>query len=103
MACMSCQLKKHIGRHVCLTCHDGTRHYGVLHSVTRDGVYLRRAPYGGASGRADELTVHHADGDQQVDGETVFWPLLFLPFVALAAFSPWYWGGYGYGGYGYYW
>ncbi|MBL0387118.1 hypothetical protein JJB07_10690 [Tumebacillus sp. ITR2] len=97
MALSPCQLRKHIGRHVCLTCHDGTRHYGVLHSVTHDGVYLQRQPYSGVAGRTDELTVQHADGHQPIEGEAVFFPLLFLPFVALAtaaAFSPWGYGGY---------
>ncbi|PWK15818.1 hypothetical protein [Tumebacillus permanentifrigoris] len=100
MALSPCHVRKHVGRHVCITCHDGARHYGVVHSVTRDGVYLQRTPYGGSvSAQADESTVQHADRPHAVDGESVFFPLLFLPLVALAvvaATAPY---RYGYGGY----
>lgn len=101
MALSPSHLRQHIGRPVRIDCHDGARHFGIIRHVKREGIYVQRLPYGGAvSAQADELMVDHADGDGQpaVEGETVFFPLLFLPLLALAAVAPFAWGG-GYGGY----
>ncbi len=71
-------------------------HHGVLHSLTADGIYLR--PMNGA-GMASHDTTGMSTPDliqtplsgQSVDAEQVFWPLLFLPFLAIWALGPWWW------------
>jgi hypothetical protein len=94
------QARQYVGQRVFVHCHDGRRHFGVLQSVTPTGVYIRPMPRGTtASAENVEIQANLADKPQEVDGENVFFPLLILPFLALAALWPWY--AYPYGGYGY--
>ena len=73
---------------------NGQIHHGVLHQVTDDGVYLRQVNGAGqVSGQKvsnDIQQVPLSTGDK-VDAENVFWPLFFLPWLAIAALGPWWW------------
>lgn len=86
----------YIGQRVIAHTKDGRLHDGILHSVTNDGMYLRPV----VAGRVRPVS-HANKSDSQVDllaqmpGESelqeAFFPFFFLPFFALAAFSPWAW------------
>lgn len=106
MAISPNQARRYLGKPVVCQCHDGRRHVGVVRRVTPEGIYLQQGGAGQVSAESDAATFTHADQAGDLQAETVFWPLLFLPFLALAALTPWGYGygGYGYGGYGgYYW
>ena len=92
-----------IGRPCIARCHDGRQHVGIVRRVTRDGIYMQ--PIGGqVSGTNDQSDITTADRAHDKEAENVFWPLFFLPFLTLAALSPWWgWGGYGWRGWGGYW
>jgi len=87
-----------IGQPVCCHCHDG-KHYGIVRSVTRDGIWLESLPARGAvvSGTSKELQVNTADQPDAVTGENVYYGgygygynpgAFFLPFFALLALTP---------------
>lgn len=81
-----------MGQHVSVHAH-GRIYTGVLHSVTPDGIYLARNPVSIASGEAESgqiALVPLAKGETEAV-EPVFWPLLFLPFLAIAALFPLFW------------
>jgi len=105
MAICHNQARRYLGKAVRCHCRDGAVHHGIVRNVTQDGIYLQPL-HGGRSvstegPEPDGFTT--ADRPAAVEGEEVYFPLLFLPFLALAALSPLAYGGYGYGyGYGYY-
>lgn len=74
----------------------GRAHHGVLHSVTPEGVYLNQTPMARPVNAGDEEGINAVlapfDPVDGVEAESVFWPLLFLPFLAIAALAPFYWG-----------
>lgn len=75
----------------------GRIHHGIMHHVTADGVYLQ--PNGGAMmsfpsderKETDTVLIPITVTDTAVQPEPVFWPFLFLPFLAIAALGPWWW------------
>jgi len=101
MAINPAQAQRYIGKPVVCQCRDGRRHVGVVRRVTPEGIYLQQGA-GQASAEGKETAFSHADNAGDLQAEAVFWPLLFLPFFALAALTPWY-GGYGYPYGGYWW
>lgn len=74
---------------------NGRVHYGILHSVTTDGVYLR------SLNRQTTVKADHADplnldpllftDTGNIELEEVFWPFFFLPWLAIGALGPWWW------------
>jgi|GEM_PF-2947636 len=75
----------------------GRVHRGVLHSLTTDGIYVRSTAGAGMAShdttglsQLDTLQAPATDRES-IDVEHVFWPLLFLPFFAIAALGPWWW------------
>ncbi len=83
-----------VGQPIYVHC-NGRVHYGVLHSVTTEGLYLRqtngnRTVSGEQENSVDVTPLHLA---KQTDGdiEEIFWPLFFLPWLAIAALGPWAW------------
>lgn len=70
---------RYIGQPIVAKHVNGTTHAGILHSVTNEGMYIRPYGAGQVSGeQAEDLNV-----------ESVFFGLGFLPWLALAGF----WGG----------
>lgn len=72
---------------------NGRVHYGVLHHVTNDGIYLRK---GNATGMASGVSEHELEAlpfasQEGVDAEQAFWPFFFLPWLAIGALGPWWW------------
>jgi hypothetical protein len=85
-------VEPYIGQRVVVRTHDGVTHHGILHAVHPNGLYLRqvRGQAGLALGTADSSP--QLLGDQatnQGDVEQAWLPFLFLPWIALAAFWPW--------------
>ena len=85
-----------IGQRVVVQMRDGATHDGILHSVTNDGIYMRPIVAGRAGLVSDVGNSPIADVLQNMpqsanDVKEVFFPFLFLPFFALAAFGPWGW------------
>lgn len=80
------------GHHVSVHAH-GRVYTGVLHSVTPDGIYLAHQPVSVVSGgtEPERATLLPLAKGETEDAELVFWPLLFLPFLAIAALSPLFW------------
>jgi hypothetical protein len=98
------QVMPYVGQRVVAHGIDGRRHYGILQSVTPTGIHIRPMRWGTqVSAESTEIQADLADKPQAVEGETVFLPLLVLPFLALAALWPWYAYPYRGYGYGYYW
>ncbi|ASS76262.1 hypothetical protein CIG75_15805 [Tumebacillus algifaecis] len=94
------QARGYMGQSVIAHCRSG-RHVGIVRRVTRDGIYMERIPGGGLAAADSNLQKFEtADRPGQVDGQEVFFPLFFLPFLTLLALAPLY-AGYGYGRYGY--
>ncbi|RIV22989.1 hypothetical protein D2Q93_08475 [Alicyclobacillaceae bacterium I2511] len=87
----------YVGQRVVVRCHDGVVHHGILHSVTNEGIYLR--PLQGSAGLASNASQSDLTAIQLLDTarlqdneyQQTWWPFLFLPWLALAAFSPWGW------------
>ncbi|WP_156040063.1 hypothetical protein [Alicyclobacillus macrosporangiidus] len=86
-----------IGQPVVARTRTGVTHYGILHTVTGDGIYLRRVG-GGIPRLVSETDVNAANLDllqnmpQPTDDvRQAFFPFFFLPFLALAAIGPWGW------------
>ena len=98
---MYSQARTLYGQPVCVHAY-GRAHYGVIHHVTADGIYLRQINTNGvrpvSSRQGDpeifttadaERAIHHGEAETY---DQVFWPFFFLPFLAIAALSPWwYW------------
>lgn len=78
-----------VGRPVTVFLADGRRHFGVIHRVTRDGIYFGPTGGGAVSGKRDELQVLTADtkGDSKKDYEEVFFAPFFIPFAFLTGFA----------------
>ncbi len=86
----------YVGQRVVVRTHDGMVHHGILHSVTHDGIYLRTIQGTGLASdmqRNDPTSVQLLDrvGSQNAEYQQAWWPLFFLPWLALAAFWPWVW------------
>ena len=83
-----------IGQPVCVHAY-GELHYGILHQVTYDGVYLRKTSATGAASfnkNSAALQLVPNTTKDTSDTEPVFfwlWPLFFLPWLAIAALTPW--------------
>jgi len=91
---------QHVGRLVVVHCKNVV-HRGVLHHVDEHGMYLRvHQPVQTVSsqGQGKAELLGDVRGTQR-DISAVFFPLLFIPFLAALAIAPWAYGGY-YGGYG---
>lgn len=90
---------RHIGKPVAVHTRAGAIHYGVLHHVDSQGLFLQRVqpsvPVLG-SAKLDVTLLAKMPEDPHV--EDVFLPLLFIPLLAASAVYPWY-----YRPYGYYW
>lgn len=87
--------QQHIGRHVVVHSRYGV-HYGLLHHVDNNGMYLQL--HQGRHISADASTGVNGQvltelGSNKLDAENVFWPFFFIPFAAAYALYPW-WGGY---------
>jgi hypothetical protein len=94
MAITPSQASQYIGRPVCAHCY-GRKYYGVLQRVTNQGIYMQQMGGAAVNGSKEEASISTADRPEGVDAENVFFPLLFLPFLALTALTPWWgWGGY---------
>lgn len=85
----------YLNQHVVVRTTDGAIHHGILHSVTNDGIYMRRL--GGniraVSGQGEqagsvELLVDLPESDGV---EQTWFPFFFLPWLAIGAFWPWFW------------
>lgn len=83
---------RHLGRPVVVHSTYGV-HYGVLHHVDGNGIYLQQMPRGQVlSGEENPIAVplNQQSGDSDI--EKVFFPFFFLPWLALGAIGPWgYW------------
>jgi hypothetical protein len=86
-----------IGQPVVVRTRSGVTHYGILHSATDDGIYLRPTG-GGTPGLVNDTNVNDAHMDvlqnmpQPTDNiHEAFFPFLFLPFLTLASIGPWGW------------
>jgi hypothetical protein len=83
---------RHIGRSVVVHSTYGV-HYGVLHHVDGNGIYMHQMRTGQlVTGEENSSVVplNQLSGDSDIEG--VFFPFFFLPFLALAAIGPWgYW------------
>ncbi|MCY0874692.1 MAG: hypothetical protein OWT28_00170 [Firmicutes bacterium] len=71
----------------------GRTHYGILHHVTSDGIYLRK---GNANGMASGVSEHSLETlpfstADNTDTEPAFWPFFFLPWLAIGALGAWWW------------
>ncbi|MCF8564352.1 hypothetical protein LLE49_06285 [Alicyclobacillus tolerans] len=82
----------YVGQRVVVRTRDGVIHHGILHSVTDGGLYLRRM--GGANARASGPQSRDASLLNELpqsgsDVSEAWWPLFFLPWLAVAAFWPW--------------
>lgn len=94
------QCCQHINRAVEITCHDGTVHQGIVHSVDRENVYLRS--FDGYGGRDDGFggpgLFAYGLGGGAFAGAFAG-GLLGVGLGSILAFRPY--GGFGgYGGYG---
>ncbi len=72
-----------VGQPVVVHAH-GRPHYGILHSVNDDGLYLSRVRQAGFTSTEEEA-------NDAGSAELVFWPLFFLPWLAIGALYPWLW------------
>lgn len=78
-----------IGRPVCVHSRQGI-HYGVLHHVDENGIYLRQT-------RAGTVAWESTPGDRAAEEPTqdeitlAWFPFLFLPWIALWGLYPWGW------------
>jgi hypothetical protein len=83
---------RHIGRPVVIHSTYGV-HYGVLHHVDDNGIYLHRTQTGQmVSGSSNPDVVCLDQLSQESNAEQVFFPFFFLPWLALGAVGPWgYW------------
>lgn len=83
-----------VGQPIYVHC-NGRVHHGVLHSVTSEGVYLRPMNRTGTASAThdDSLNVQQLPltETENMDIENVFWPLFFLPWLAIGALGPWAW------------
>jgi len=97
-----------VNRPVTATHVNGQRYQGILRNVTPTGIQIAQSgvrPVVGHQPAIDAITADRAEGSEQA--EEIFFPLLFLPFIALTGLALGYAaGGYGYGygrRYPYYW
>lgn len=86
----------YVGQRIVVRTRDGASHDGYLHSVTHDGIYLRPATGGRTSlavnTESKPSVLRLSDLPDATDDVSEAWfPFFFLPFFALAAFSPWGW------------
>ncbi|BCJ86676.1 hypothetical protein [Effusibacillus dendaii] len=93
--------RQFIGQPVIAHCQSG-RYYGIVHRVTRDGIWLQPLPQRGVpvNGSAAEQNAVTADQPDKTDFEQVYYPyygygyyrpfapLFFLPFFTLLALAP---------------
>lgn len=90
-----------VGQHVYVHAH-GRIHHGILHHVTREGVYLQQMGPRTVSGESsDAVSLAPSTDSDRVDAENVFFPFFFLPWLAIGALGAAAYGGYG--GYGWGW
>lgn len=96
--------KKYLGKQVTCHCRHGV-HHGVVRKVNREGIWIERTQpgYRNVAGDNAMLDAVTADRPEGVQGEEVFFPLFFIPFLTLLALAPLAFRPYGYGGYGGYW
>ncbi len=91
---------KLVGQHVYVHAY-GRVHHGLLHQVTPEGLYLQRmdgahtasvpgTPQADNRILVDLLPLAIAP-DENTEPEQVWFPLLFLPWLAIAAVGPWWW------------
>lgn len=83
-----------VGQHVVVRTHEGAVHYGILHSVTQEGIYLR--PIRGATSLTTTETEQQplllgTASPEETDVEQAWFPFFFFPFLALAWLGPWAW------------
>lgn len=86
--------RQYLGQPVIAHCRGGVRHYGIVHNVTQDGIWLRPMPRGTTvSSEAEKVKAITADKPEDLKGETVFFGFapFFLPFFTLLALSPFFW------------
>lgn len=85
--------QRYIGQPIIAHHVNGTVHRGILHSVTNEGMYIRRTGSGAGYASSDEVesSFTHVDHPELegTDAESVFFGLGFLPWLALSGF----WGG----------
>lgn len=79
-------VKKLLGQHVIVHHVEGWSCHGVLHSMTREGIYLRNVQMIETISASEEnpnldYAISHKN---EVDAAPVFFPFFFLPFAALA-------------------
>lgn len=105
---MSRSMRKHaeslIGKAVIVYHIEGVTYYGVLHSITKEGIYLQNChllDQIAAHDKSTDIELAVADNDT-LDLRQVFFPFFFLPFAVLTGVAaanlarpPYY--GYGYG------
>lgn len=110
---MSHMMRKHaeslIGQSVFVYHVEGVVYHGVLHSVTKEGIYLANCTVmNQISANSKSTDIHLAVADsKQPDVTHVFFPFFFVPFAFLtgvaaanAARPPYYYGYPGYYPYG---
>jgi hypothetical protein len=85
-----------VGQRVVVRTRDGATHYGILHSATNDGIYLRpivarRAGLVSNVGNSPIADVLENMPQSADDVSKVFFPFLFFPYFALGGLGPWGW------------
>lgn len=94
MYCSS-HFQPYVGQRLVVHTTNGVTHHGYLHSVNQSGIYLRSIQNSGmmmsGSRFSSDTTTAIANSNTNLDVDDAFFPFFFLPFLAIAAFSPWFW------------
>ncbi|UOF89950.1 YuzF family protein [Fodinisporobacter ferrooxydans] len=90
MALTAGHFQPYLGRPIVVHSSYGM-HTGILHEIRPDGIVLRNARMVQTSSAQGMVEAQTADRPDSLQAEEAFWPFFFLPFLALAAFSPWFW------------
>jgi hypothetical protein len=92
------QAKQYVGREVCVQCKGGKSHYGIIREVNPKGLMLQPIQRNTlAAGDRQGEDIGTADGIETVQGENVFFPFFFIPFLIALSLIPLAYGSFGYG------
>lgn len=88
------QVLPYMNQRVIVHTRDGAVHDGILHAADGNGIYLRRPGTNVRMANASRESMSAAllnELPQETEATEAWWPFFFLPWLAIAAFSPWYW------------